>query len=344
VKVDEKLREKLISMVMSPLRLNFGMTQPLCNMQLGSPYQLVEVEFRVVVEHISTRDLAQEYLANITFPTSSGWGMSKKKEEGKKYELVWLPYRFKFQKRFSKPYTEWLELIETMRNEILGNYTKKEDQLMTAAFGTHEKWRLKDLAPKKWKLVRTVVAEMKVQDERGNIAGPSPSCSVNFLEILKVMIEPFPFAMLSPLGSDLTSLLQSNEKGVEQRLEGNGTASATGEMSGVWRSGEWWTWCKPSKRPHPRLWRKKIMCLLMRLTFVSWQSLLLSKALKFEQEAEDQKNELVVSNLEKRVKEFEDSLEEKDLKVKMLKQTWPKLNFVSWIKLLASVIRIKSLK
>jgi hypothetical protein len=88
VKVDEKLREKLISMVMSPLRLNFGMTQPLCNMQLGSPYQLVEVEFRVVVEHISTRDLAQEYLANITFPTSSGWGMSKKKEEGKKYELV----------------------------------------------------------------------------------------------------------------------------------------------------------------------------------------------------------------------------------------------------------------
>jgi hypothetical protein len=74
---------------------------------------------------------------------------------------------------------------------------------------------------------------MKVQDERGNIAGPSPSCSVNFLEILKVMIEPFPFAMLSPLGSDLTSLLQSNEKGVEQRLEGNGTASATGEMSGV---------------------------------------------------------------------------------------------------------------
>jgi hypothetical protein len=27
-------------------------------------------------------------------------------------------------------------MIETMCNEILGNYTKKEDQLMTAAFGT----------------------------------------------------------------------------------------------------------------------------------------------------------------------------------------------------------------
>jgi hypothetical protein len=100
------------------------------------------VEFRVVAEHISTRDLVQEYLANRTFPNSSGWGMPKKKEEGKKYEIVCLPYWFKFQKRFNKPCTEWLELIETMCNEILGNYTKKEDQLMTAAFGTREKRRL----------------------------------------------------------------------------------------------------------------------------------------------------------------------------------------------------------
>jgi hypothetical protein len=108
----------------------------------GSPCQLAEVEFKVVAEHISTRDLVQEYLAKRTFPMSGGWGMPKKKEEGKKYELVRLPYRFKFQKRFSKPCTEWFELIETMCNEILGNYTKKEDQLMTATFGTREKRRL----------------------------------------------------------------------------------------------------------------------------------------------------------------------------------------------------------
>jgi hypothetical protein len=139
VKVDEKKREKLMTMVMSPLRMSFGMTRPLCNMQLGSPCQLAEVEFRVVAEHISTRDLVQEYLANKTFPTSGGWGMPKKKEEGNKYELVRLPYRFKFQKSFGKPFAEWLELIETMCNEIIGNYTKKEDQLTTAAFGTREK-------------------------------------------------------------------------------------------------------------------------------------------------------------------------------------------------------------
>jgi hypothetical protein len=127
VKADEKKREKLMTMVMSPLKLSFGMTGPLCNMQLGSPCQLAEVEFRVVARHIGSRDLVQEYLANRTFTTSSGWRMPKKKEEGKKYELVRLPYCFKFQKTFKEPCTEWLELTETMCNEVLGNYTKKKD-------------------------------------------------------------------------------------------------------------------------------------------------------------------------------------------------------------------------
>jgi hypothetical protein len=53
-----------------------------------------------------------------------------------------LPYRFKFEKLFKEPCQEWLEMIETMCNEILGNYTKKEDLLKTAAFGTRPKRRL----------------------------------------------------------------------------------------------------------------------------------------------------------------------------------------------------------
>jgi hypothetical protein len=83
VKADEKKREKLMTMVVSPLRLSFGMTRPLCNMQLDSPCQLAEVEFRVVVDQISTRDLVQKYLANKTFPTSNGWGCRRRRKEGK---------------------------------------------------------------------------------------------------------------------------------------------------------------------------------------------------------------------------------------------------------------------
>jgi hypothetical protein len=54
VKSNVKKMEKLMTMVMSPLRLSFGMTRPLFNMQLGSPCQLAKVEFRVMTEHIST--------------------------------------------------------------------------------------------------------------------------------------------------------------------------------------------------------------------------------------------------------------------------------------------------
>jgi hypothetical protein len=68
--------------------------------------------------------------------------MPKLKGEKKKIELVRLPYHFKFKKHFKEPCQEWLDTIEVMCNEILCNYTKKEDQLMTAAFGTRPKRRL----------------------------------------------------------------------------------------------------------------------------------------------------------------------------------------------------------
>jgi hypothetical protein len=62
-----------------------------------------------------------------------------RKEEG---ELVRLPYHYKFKKHFKVSFQEWLDTIEVMCNEILDNYSKKEDQLMTAAFGTRPKRRL----------------------------------------------------------------------------------------------------------------------------------------------------------------------------------------------------------
>jgi hypothetical protein len=77
IKADEKKREKLKTMILSPLSLSFGLTRPLCRMTLGSPCQQVVAEFRVVGEQISTRDLVQEYLANGVFPMLSEWSMRK---------------------------------------------------------------------------------------------------------------------------------------------------------------------------------------------------------------------------------------------------------------------------
>jgi hypothetical protein len=107
-----------------------------------SPCQIALGEFRVITEHIGTRDLVQEFLAFRVFSTLKEWDMPKLKGKKREKELVRLPYYYKFKKHFKKPCQEWLDTIEAMCNEILGNYSKKEDQLMTAAFGTRPKRRL----------------------------------------------------------------------------------------------------------------------------------------------------------------------------------------------------------
>jgi hypothetical protein len=108
VKADEKKREKLKTLVLSPLSLSFGLTRPMCRMEPGSPCQQAVVEFRVVAEQISIRDLVQEYLAYRVFPPLSEWNMPKLKGTKEKKELVRLPYKFKFEKQFKGPCQEWL--------------------------------------------------------------------------------------------------------------------------------------------------------------------------------------------------------------------------------------------
>jgi hypothetical protein len=106
------------------------------------PTQIALAEFRVIAEHIGTRDLVQEFLAFKVFPTMKEWTMPKLEGKKKEGELIQLPYHYKFKRHFKLPCQEWLHTIEVMCNQILGNYSKKEDQLMTAAFGTHPKRRL----------------------------------------------------------------------------------------------------------------------------------------------------------------------------------------------------------
>jgi hypothetical protein len=137
-----KVYEEKEKLVQSPLELIFGETRPQCNMTPNSPSQIALGEFRVIAEHIGTRDLVQEFLAFRVFPTLKEWDMPKLKGEKKKGELVRLPYYYKFKKHFKVPCQEWLDTIEVMCNDILGNYSKKEDQLMTVAFGTRPKRRL----------------------------------------------------------------------------------------------------------------------------------------------------------------------------------------------------------
>jgi hypothetical protein len=59
---------------------------------------------------------------------------------------------------------------------------------------------------------------------------PSSYSAAEVSEILKVMTEPFPFALLSPLRLDLTSLLQSKEIASDAKGKNGGGG---GKSSGV---------------------------------------------------------------------------------------------------------------
>jgi hypothetical protein len=151
-----------------------------------------------------------------------------------------------------------------MCNEILGNYTKKEDQLMTAAFGTRPKRRLNRVmdalkfeypdyerlskgaeGAKRKRIVsvlnrqatRMVKEDEKILKKRKSspepkvaalkkrkAATPEPKVTeveeetpstppaAEVVEILKVMTESLPIKLLSPLGPELTKLLQKKDK------------------------------------------------------------------------------------------------------------------------------------
>jgi hypothetical protein len=58
-------------------------------------------------------------------------------------DLVWLKYTFRFGDKFDEPNDDWLKCIEATSDELLGAYSKAEDNALSAAFGGRGKKRLK---------------------------------------------------------------------------------------------------------------------------------------------------------------------------------------------------------
>jgi hypothetical protein len=57
-------------------------------------------------------------------------------------DLVRLKYTFRFGDKFDEPNDDWLKCIEATSDELLGAYSKTEDNALSAAFGGRNKKRL----------------------------------------------------------------------------------------------------------------------------------------------------------------------------------------------------------
>jgi hypothetical protein len=56
--------------------------------------------------------------------------------------LVRLKYTFRFREKFDEPNDDWLKCIEATSDELLGTYSRAEDDSLSAAFGCQGKKRL----------------------------------------------------------------------------------------------------------------------------------------------------------------------------------------------------------
>jgi hypothetical protein len=99
--------------------------------------------FGIVCSFIRTRDLVQEHVAYRIWPLVANWEMQKETinnpHEG---GLVRLKYTFRFVDQFDEPDDDWLKSVEATSDELLGPYSKTEDNALSATFGSRKKKRL----------------------------------------------------------------------------------------------------------------------------------------------------------------------------------------------------------
>jgi hypothetical protein len=141
VKNDLIAREDIKEFFMRPIWSHFGLRRP--KVEIDDAAEACQKAFSIVCSFIGTRDLIQEHIAFRVWPLVENWEMPKEtitnSSEG---DLVWLKYTFRFGDKFDEPNDDWLKCIEATSDELLGAYSKAEDNALSATFGGRGKKRL----------------------------------------------------------------------------------------------------------------------------------------------------------------------------------------------------------
>jgi hypothetical protein len=141
VKNDLKAREDIKDIIMRPIWSRFGLRKP--KVEINEVTEACQRAFSTVCAFIGTRDLVQEHMAYRIWPLVDNWEMPKETisnpNEG---GLVRLKYTFRFRDQFIEPNNDWLKCVDNTSDELLGAYSKSEDNVLSAAFGSRKKKRL----------------------------------------------------------------------------------------------------------------------------------------------------------------------------------------------------------
>jgi hypothetical protein len=141
VKNDLTAREDIKEVIMCPIWCRFGLRKP--KVEIDDVAEACQKVFGTVCFFIGTRDLIQELISFRVWPLVESWEMPKetitKSSEG---ELVRLKYTFRYGDKFDEPNDDWLKCIEVTSDELLGAYSKAEDNALSTAFGGWGKKRI----------------------------------------------------------------------------------------------------------------------------------------------------------------------------------------------------------
>jgi hypothetical protein len=141
VKNDLTAREDIKEVIMRPIWSRFGLQKP--KVEIDDAAEACQKAFGTVCSFISTRDLIQEHIAFRVCPLVESWEMPKetitKSSEG---DLVRLKYTFRYGDKFDEPNNDWLKCIEATSDELLGAYSKVQDNVLFTAFGGRGRKRM----------------------------------------------------------------------------------------------------------------------------------------------------------------------------------------------------------
>jgi hypothetical protein len=238
VKNDLKAREDITEIIMRPIWSRFDLWKP--KVEIDEAAKDCWRAFGLVCSFIGTRDLVQEHVAYRIWPLIDNWEMPKETisnpSEG---GLVRLKYTFRFRDQFIEPDDDWLKCVENTSDELLGAYSKSEDNAWSAAFGSRKNKRLNRVFDTIGFVYPDYRYPPRGQNRKGatsgkDVASAAPSEPAPKRKKVKVLthrpryIEP---AIVPEFSGDTSSATEAKGPALTQRIEEPATVPKADEIS-----------------------------------------------------------------------------------------------------------------